>query len=405
MELLPRRAGQWLCLLSWLLATQTCVRQYALQAADRPTEGSAASSVLPRLEPALQKFIDDHEISGAVTLVSCADKFTEITAIGEADVETHRPMRPDTLFAIASMTKPITATALMILWDAGKLSLDDPVEKYLPEFKEAALASGPPQRTITIRDLLTHTAGLHGEQRNEGTLAESVVKFAHRPLAYEPGTKWQYSPAISVCGRIVEVVAGQPYDAFLAARIFGPLQMKDTSFMPSAEQQKRIAQLYERDKDSQTLKPAKHWITDLALPNRSPNPSGGLFSTAPDLLRFYRMILNRGELDGQRIVSPEAVAEMTRLQTGDLTTGFTPGNGWGLGWCVVRQPQGVSEVLSPGSFGHGGAFGTQAWLDPKREAIYVLLIQRVGLPNSDGSPIRAEFQKIAGEAVSSVTGP
>jgi CubicO group peptidase (beta-lactamase class C family) len=201
-----------------------------------------------------------------------------------------------------------------------------------------------------------------------------------------------------VAGRVVEVVSGKAFDVFLAERIFRPLGLGDTTFYPSVEQQKRLARLYRPGKPKPTLESLNNWLVDSAAKN-GPNPSGGLVSQARDLARFYQMILNGGELDGVRILSTRAVAEMTRLQTGELTTGFTPGNGGGLGWCVVRQPQGVSAALSPGSFGHGGAFGTQAWLDPRRRLICILLVQRTGFGNSDGSDLRATLHELAVQAI------
>jgi CubicO group peptidase (beta-lactamase class C family) len=286
----------------------------------------------------------------------------------------------------------------MILQDAGQLSISDPVSKYIPAFKDVRLESGqPPAHEITIRDVLTHTSGLGGSQQTEGTLEETVNALAQRRLSFEPGAKWQYSPGLSVGGRIVEVVSGQAFEDFLAEKVFRPLAMQDTTFRPSAEQQERLARLYERSEAGE-LRPGRHWLVDFEG-NRTPNPSGGLFSTAADMARFYQMILNGGELDGRRIVSAESVKEMTTIQTGALETGFTPGNGWGLGWCVIREPQGVTRMLSSGTFGHGGAFGTQGWVDPQRELILVLLVQRTNLGNSDASQLRDAFQELAVRAV------
>jgi CubicO group peptidase (beta-lactamase class C family) len=172
--------------------------------------------------------------------------------------------------------------------------------------------------------------------------------------------------------------------------------MNDTKFHPSPDDRPRVAVLYRKSDDGKTLVPAERWL-GIGEPDCVPNPSGGLFSTAADMCRFYQMILNGGELDGKRIVSSQAVHEMTTVQSGELATGFTPGNGWGLGWCIVRKPQGVTEVLSPGTFGHGGAYGTQGWVDPVRKRIFVLLIQRADLGNSDGSEIRQAFQQAAVE--------
>jgi CubicO group peptidase (beta-lactamase class C family) len=307
-------------------------------------------------------------------------------------------MREDDLFAIASMTKPITATALMILVDEGKLSIDDPVKKHLPEFATVKFQGEPPATVMTVRHCLTHTAGLAGSQRTIATLKESVEEIAARDLAFQPGERWQYSPGLTVCGRIIEVVSKQPYEAFLESRIFKPLGMNETSFAPSEQQRKRLVRLYQPSANKQDLAVASHWLVDDAG-KMAANPSGGLFSTAADLSRFYQMILNGGELDGERTVSQAAVDEMTKVRTGSLTTGFTPGNGWGLGWCVIREPQGVTESLSPGTFGHGGAFGTQGWVDPKRKTIFVLLIQRTKFGNADGASIRGAFHKTAVEAL------
>ncbi|MHC4401118.1 MAG: serine hydrolase domain-containing protein [Planctomycetota bacterium] len=364
----------------------------------RPAEVGMDADVLAKIPERMRRFVDDRQITGAVTLVARRGRVAHLEAVGHADVEGQKPMKEDCLFAIASMTKPITATAVMILQDEGKLSVDDPVSKHIPRFRKAALESGPPAREITIRDLMTHTSGVGSSQRAERSLKETVDLIAKEPLKFEPGSRWQYGPGLNVCGRIIEVASGRPYDAFLEERVFRPLGMVDTTFHPTPAQRERLARIVKPGKDGKSIEPASHWLVDDAG-QRAPNPSGGLFSTAADMARFYQMILGGGRLDGQRIVSQEAVEQMTRLQTGDLVTGFTPGNGWGLGWCVVRQPEGVTKMLSPGTFGHGGAFGTQGWVDPKRRMIFVLMIQRTGFGNSDGSDIRGAFQQIAVEAV------
>ncbi|NLX95453.1 MAG: beta-lactamase family protein [Rhodopirellula sp.] len=363
-----------------------------------PSEVGMEAGPLAGIAPAMRQFVEKGEVSGVVTLLARQGRTIHLEAVGYADVEAKRPIQPDTVFAIASMTKPITATAVMILADEGKLKVDDPIARHLPEFSAATLQSGPPDRPITLRDLLTHTSGLGGSQENVGSLAETVEKLAARPLQFQPGTKWQYSPGLSVCGRVVEVVSGKPFDRFLQDRVFGPLKMADTTFFPTPEQQKRLARLYKPGAAQGTLDATTHWISDLS-PSRTPNPSAGLFSTAPDLVRFYQMILNGGELDGRRIVSEAAVQEMRTIQTGDLTAGFTPSCGWGLGWGVVSKPEEVTRMLSPGTFGHGGAFGTQGWIDPERRMIFVLMIQRTGFGNGDRSPIRERFQELAVEAL------
>ncbi|NUQ62188.1 MAG: beta-lactamase family protein [Pirellulales bacterium] len=363
-----------------------------------PAQVGMDPAPLAQIAPAMQQSVNDGEAGGVVTLLARQGRVVHIEAVGYADVESKRPMRTDTIFAIASMSKPITATAVMVLADEGKLKVDDPVAQYLPEFADAALESGKPNRPITLRDLMTHTSGLTGSQQNEGTLAETVKKLAARKLQSQPGEKWQYSPGLSVCGRVVEVVSGQPFERFLQDRIFGPLEMVDTTFFPTPEQQTRIAKLYKPGAAKGTLEATTHWLSDLT-PDRTPNPSGGLFSTAPDMVRFYQMVLNRGELDGKRIVSEAAVREMSTIHTGELTAGFTPSCGWGLGWGIVDKPEDVTRMLSPGTFGHGGAFGTQGWIDPERRMIFVLMIQRSGFGNGDRSPIREKFQELAVKAV------
>jgi CubicO group peptidase (beta-lactamase class C family) len=304
-----------------------------------------------------------------------------------------------------SMTKPITATALMILKEEGKLSYDDPVEKYIPAFAEAKTKDGEPVHGLTIEKLITHTSGLVGEQKCEVSLEATADALAKRPFGFQPGDKWEYSPGVNVCGRIIEIASGQPYEQFLAERIFKPLGMNDTTFHLTPEQRQRTAQLYKLSKVSKadgttetTLVPGERWAK-AGAPDAVPNPSGGIFSTAADLNRFYQMILAGGELDGHRIVSAAGIRDMTSIHTGDLVTGFTPGNGWGLGWCVIREPQGVSGMLSPGTFGHGGAFGTEAWLDPVKQRVYVVLYQRADIGNSDGSDIRKDFQQAAADAL------
>jgi len=342
----------------------------------------------------MEKAIADGEISGAVTLVIHQGKKTHLAATGMADVAAKRRMQTDSLFYIASMTKPITSTALMILVEQGKVALDDPVMKYIPEFAAVQGPQGKLQEPVTIQHMITHTSGLGGSQKTAATLAATAKELAGRKLSFTPGERWQYSPGLNVCGRIIEVVSGMSFDQFLAENMFEPLKMNDTAFKP--KERKRLAQLYKPGESKGQIAAADHWLTD-AESKLAPNPSGGLVSCADDLGKFYQMILNGGELGGKRILSEASVKRMTSLQTGQIKTGFTPGNGWGLGWCVVRQPQGVSAALSPGSFGHGGAFGTQGWVDPTNQTIFVLLIQRTGFGNADGSSLRGDFQDLAVE--------
>lgn len=363
-----------------------------------PEKVGMDAAVLEKIPERMREFVEAGQISGAVTLVAKDGKIAHLEAVGRRDVESDVPMKEDTMFAIASMTKPITATALMILVDDGKVKLDDPVAKYIPEFENAKLKGGqPPERPITVFDCITHTSGVVGSQENASSLEATAKALAGRPLGFQPGERWQYSPGLTVAGRVIEVASGMPYEDFLRKRIFQPLDMKDTTFFPDEEQRQRLATLYRPGKKKGTIQATTHWISD--LDDRTANPSAGLFSTAADLAKFYQMVLGGGELNGMRILSEKSVKKMTSLQTGELRTGFTAGNGWGLGWCVVREPQGVSAPLSPGTFGHGGAFGTQGWVDPGRKMVYVLMIQRTAFGNSDASPIRGTLHKLAVESL------
>jgi CubicO group peptidase (beta-lactamase class C family) len=358
---------------------------------------AAYAQSMAAIHERMEQFCADNEIAGAVTLFAHDGHILHLDAAGHADLTSGSPMTTDSMFGVMSMTKPISATALMILVDEGKVALDDPVEKYIPAFADAKLKNGDPVRGLTVKHVLTHTSGLGGDQGCRESLEATANELARRPFDFQPGERWQYGPSLNVVGRIVEVVSGQSFDEFVATRIFGPLQMNDTTFHPSEAQRPRIATLYARE-ESGELKPSSRWIA----PDDAkvvPNPSGGLFSTASDMARFYNAILAGGELDGQRILSADAVRQMTTIQTGDLVTGFTPGNGWGLGWCVIRQPEGVTGMLSAGTFGHGGAYGTQGWVDPVERNVFVLMIQRSNLPNADASDIRKEFQRLAVESL------
>jgi len=309
----------------------------------------------------------------------------------------------------------------MILQDEGKLAVEDPVEKHLPEFKGQMLvekregdhvALKKPPRPITIRDLLTHTSGLPGGFpagysdlyfTRYLTLKEATLAQSQRPLEFEPGSKWAYCNAgIDTLGRIIEVASGQPYEDFLRDRVFKPLGMDDTAFYPDENQLSRLAGLYGQKDGMLTF--ADYQLIGPTKNAKHPIPAGGLFSTGGDLAELYQMMLNRGfygisKLGEKRILSEAAAAQMTALQTGDLPCGFTPGMGFGFGWAVIREPQGVHAMLSKGTFGHGGAFGTQAWIDPAQDLFVILLIQRTGLPNADGSELRKELQRLAVEAI------
>ena len=371
---------------------------------------------LAEIRKAMQGYVDRNIISGAVTVVGSSKGIVHHEAVGSRDLEANKPMTKDTIFRVASMTKPITAIAIMILQDEGKLSVEDPVEKHLPEFKgQMVIASKDkdtitlkkPSRPITIRDLLTHTSGLPGGfppgmadlySKRDFNLTEATIAQSQRPLEFEPGTKWAYCNAgIDTLGRIVEVLSGQSFEAFIAERVCKPLGMKDTWFYPSDEQLQRIAVMY-GVKDGKLVN-AGFPLLGPPRNSRHPIPAGGLYSTGDDMARFYLAMLRGGELVGKRIVSAESVKAATSTQTGDIKTGFVDGMSFGFGFAVVKEPKGVTEMLSPGTFGHGGAFATQSWADPKKDAFFILMIQRTGLPNADASDLRRDLQRLGVAAI------
>lgn len=371
---------------------------------------------LKTLKGRMQAYVDQQVVAGAVAVIGNRQGIAAIEAVGLENRETARPMDVRSVFRIASMTKPITAMGIMLLQEDGKLSVEDPVENYLPEFRGQKQLIGRARdletlkrasRPITIRDLLTHTSGLPSGFppglsdlyfRRHLTLKEAVLVSSQQALEFEPGSKWSYCNAgIDTLGRIIEVVSGESYESYLHRRIFLPLDMKDTTFYPSEEQLQRLAGLYD-NKEGQ-LKYVGYSLLGPVKEARHPVPAGGLYSTGPDLAKLYTVMLNNGMANGTRIISAASVATMTRLQTGDLECGFTPGMGFGFGWAVIKQPQGVHEMMSAGTFGHGGAFGTQGWIDPQQNVFVILLIQRVGLPNADGSDIRKDLQSVAVGAI------
>jgi len=352
------------------------------------------------LASALEKEIKDGEIAGGIVVVGSAEGIDQMVCGGMADLEKKRQVQQDDLFWIASMTKPLTACAVMKLQELGKLQMDDPVAKHLPEFRTLKDAAGNPA-TITIGQCLSHTSGLSEVPRDQEasltTLADLTKVVAGRPLVYPPGSKWQYcQSSINTSARVVEVVSGMAFADFLQTHFFDPLEMKDTTFYPNEAQAARLVTSYRREKGSLQSTPLGFLggksPTDR---KRYPRANGGLFSTAKDYGHFAQMMLGGGAWRGKRILNEASVKQMTSLQTKELATGFTPGNGWGWGWCLVQNPQGVSATLSAGSYGHGGAYGTQCWMDPVRQRYFLLLVQRADFPNSDGSGTRQRLQEAA----------
>jgi CubicO group peptidase (beta-lactamase class C family) len=372
-----------------------------------------AADKFAAIPEALQQLVNSNEIPGAVALVASKDRVLHLSAVGESDLATGRKLKPNDIFWIASMSKPMTSVAVAMLADDGKLSFDDPVEKYLPEFRDMWVAGEQTAqqrvlvkaaRPITLRDLMTHTSGL-GEYRvtdPHWTLAAMIKVLAREPLRFQPGTRWSYSTAgMDTLGRVVEVVSGMPYDKFIQTRLFDPLGMKDTTFWISSAHKKRfVTPVISRDGK---LEPTPiFYMYDGAVTDHERPPLGGagLFSTAEDVTKFYQMMLNHGTFNGHQILKPETVTEMTRKQIGNLHA--RPGMPWGLGFCIIEDPAQMesNKTLMPGTFGHGGAFGTQSWADPTRGIIYVLMISRDKLqPTPDDSAMRRAYQQAVATAL------
>jgi CubicO group peptidase (beta-lactamase class C family) len=370
----------------------------------------AAEPGQPAVRAAVQTFVDAHEISGAVTIIATKDKILDLESIGLADIEKKRPMAPDSLFWIASMTKPVTAVAVLMLQDEGKLNVKDPVENYIPEFATLKTPSGQPAH-ITIEQMLTHTSGLgEGDAAaiiNAHTLADLIPIYLSTPMQYEPGSRWKYTQSgINVSARIVELVSGISFDKFVKKRILSPLGMKNTTFYLSRKSRSHLVTPYIRDKNTGALVEAPP-ITNFGRKGHPPFGNGGLFSTGPDYARFCQMLLGGGVFEGKRYLSPAAFRLLTTVQTGELPTGFLQtaeygshgmNYGWGIGVAVLRAShEGVAAMLSPGTFGHGGAWGTQAWIDPVRGLAYILMVQRPGT-NGDASHLRQAFQHAGSDA-------
>ena len=359
--------------------------------------------------PQMQEFVDEGETAGVVTLIATKDRIIHLAAVGKTDLAKDRKMRTDDIFWIASMSKPITAVCIAILADERKLSFDDPLAKHLPEFAGLTITQngqpGKPSRAITLRDVMTHTSGLGeiNDREPHLTLTETSRKLARQPLVFQPGSRWGYSTAgIDVLGRVVEVVSGMPFDQFLQKRVLDPLGMKETSFWIAPAKESRWAHSYRWNTQASKLEETTiPYLYKTAVTDRERPPLGGagLFSTAEDVARFYQMMLNKGTLNGHRILKPETVAEMTRKQTGDLNA--RPGMPWGLGFCVVEYPakMAANSVLAPNSFGHGGAFSTQSWADPAKNLVWVVMFQRTGKGNGDNSDVRIAFQEAAAKGL------
>ena len=400
-----------------------------------PERQGFSSDRLDRLTQFMEAKVDDGTMVGGLGVIARNGKVIYSESFGQADREAGRVMEEDAIFRIYSMTKPITGVALMMLYEEGKFRLSDPIAWYMPELAnlEVALSTAgtgvisdgtvsrgvgetneellgktrKPKRQPTIRDLLTHTAGFtYGifgntevdqlyrqsetigimDQRN---LQQFVQDLGKLPLQYEPGAQWHYSVSVDVQGRLVEVLSGMSFGEFLRTRLFEPLDMKDTAFFVPSEKQSRLAQLYKpagltelnfmAPTTGNGLEVADAYISAGVLaPPEFESGGAGLVSTARDYLRFAQMMLNGGELDGVRILSPKTAQLMTSNHLGDLPMGWGgKGLGFGLGFGLVLEPESTGEVSSAGEFNWGGAAGTRFWVDPEENLIGIFMVQSI----------------------------
>ena len=382
----------------------------------------------------MQGFVDRKEVSGIVTLVARDGKVVDVHAVGLQDVEKNIPMKPDAIFRIASMTKPITSVAIMMLYEEGKLLLTDPVSKFIPAFKSSRVLEGADanaaavaaRRPINIRDLLTHRSGITygflsggpvgGAYRKNGvtdglttttmTLEEGINKLAAEPLVSQPGAAFNYSLSTDVLGRVVEVASGQPLDVFMRERIFKPLKMIDTDFVVPESKWPRFVTVYSPD--------GKGGIRPMTEPeafgnlHMSPHASyregktyfsggAGLASTAADYARFANMLVNGGALDGARLLSPKTIELMTANHSADLPHPLPlvgPGKDWGLGFQVVTDLGATQTMGSPGMYGWNGIYGTSFWVDPKEKLVSIVMVQRY-----PGAAVAASFVPLVYQAI------
>jgi CubicO group peptidase (beta-lactamase class C family) len=439
--------------ISLLLVLATGAAARDLKTANPNREGMS-SQRLERIGTHMQEQVSAGIMSGGMGMIARKGKVIYNQSWGMSDRETSKPMTDDAIFRIYSMTKPITGVALMILYEEGKFFLNDPVAKYIPELANLQLAvstadgnSGmisdgtssrgigtgdesklgetrEPRRQPTIRDLMRHTAGftygIFGETEvdklyreadilGQKNLKDFVTVLGKLPLQYEPGSRWHYNVSVDVQGYLVEVLSGMSLGEFMQQRIFEPLEMEDTSFMIAAQKLDRLAQLYS-PKGTQISR-GEAWTrsTSLELEVADPEASrgyieggtlesggGGLLSTAQDYMRFCLMMLNGGQLNGQRILSPKTVELMTLNHTGDMPNSFgRRGVGFGLDFAVVLDVGKAGEIGSVGEYNWGGAAGTRFWIDPEEELVGVFMVQSI--PHQ--TRLAGEFRQLAYQAI------
>jgi CubicO group peptidase (beta-lactamase class C family) len=384
----------------WLLAAGLPL----VGATAKPESLGFSEERLSRIHEALARHIDAHDISGAVTLVARKGQIVWFHAQGAMDMEANKPMEKDAIFRVFSMSKPVTGAAILMLLEEGKVRLNDPVSKFIPEFKGSKVAvlqdrgangtasdalkyyTVPAAREITIQDLLTHVSGLasNGKASShelEGlidmvggsTLAAIMPKLGASPLDFQPGSRWTYSPlaAFDTLGHVVEVASGMSFDQFLKQRIFTPLGMKTTGFHPGDDRRPRVVTAYHR---------ADGTLTKTQNPNRLQSKTyfsgaGGLVSTPEEYAQFALMLCAGGKWNGRQLLSPKTVELMSSVFVPDTLPGRGPGRGYGLSVEVISDPVAAGRRVSKGSFGWDGAYGTHFWVDPKEKLVGVMMVQ------------------------------
>ena len=378
-----------------------------------PEEAGLSSEGLDRITDLLNRFVSEERIAGAVAGIARRGQQVYLEAVGYQDLEARTPMTDGSLFRVYSMTKAVAAVAAMILYEEGRFQLDDPVSMYLPDFAGVRVIGGageplrPPERPITVRDLMLHTSGLShrrselyqelGVRSRSIPMAQFIQNITAAPLMEDPGTRFRYSAASTVLGALVEVWSGSGLDEFLRARVFEPLEMNETGFWVEPSRVDRLTTVYRQD-DNGGLR--AYQIEELPFTERPQLLEGavGLVSTVADFMRFSQMLLNRGELGGVRILGAETVSDMTvnGLSEAALET-RTAGTGWGLAnVTVMLDPSSVSYPTSLGEYGWDGSAGTIFWVNPEEELVIVLMWQS-SPANPDG--LRQQVKTLVHEAL------
>jgi CubicO group peptidase (beta-lactamase class C family) len=388
--------------LAALTVTPAMAAVHDLPTASAESEGMSAER-LSRLSAGMKELVDNGRLAGVVTMVSRHGKVVEFDAAGKRDIAANAPMQKDSIFRIYSMSKPITGIAMMILFEDGKWQLNDPVAKYIPEFAKLKVYSTDPNgnvvmkdqnHAVTMRELMSHSGGftygffsqtavdkmqLEADLLNpNNTLDEFIKRVAKLPLNSQPGTEWHYSISVDIQGYIVQKLSGMPFEEFLEKRIFKPLGMSDTGFYVPKEKLNRFAEFYSYDNDGKlhAVGVREGLNHDFAAKPALSSGGGGLVSTATDYMRFCQMLLNGGQLDGVRIVSPLTVELMRTNVLAPSVPILAPGAGFGLDFAIYTDPVAAGGYYGKGSFWWGGAAGTWFWIDPVNDLIVVGMIQQ-----------------------------